>query len=214
MTASPANAPTVMDHLRESTSEAHKRAETSPLMRSIARGTVARDRYVTHLEQLLLVHRGLEGALDHAALGQSLWHGLSLGERRRVPDLEADLLVLGGSLTPAPLPETTAALAVIRRAAPQVLLGMFYVTEGSTNGGRFLVKMVAKGLGLDLADGKGLRSLNPYGERQPALWAGFKGAMNAIAFSPAETAQLEAGARAMFDLLATIAEAIEPGVPA
>jgi len=199
-----------MDHLRESTAEAHKRAESSPLMRAIGRGTVSRERYVTHLEQLLLVHRALEGELDRVAPGQPSWSGLTLGDRRRVPDLTADLEVLGGSLSPMPLAETAAAEAVIRRASPLALLGMFYVTEGSTNGGRFLVKQVAKGLGLDLASGRGLRSQNPYGDRQPALWAGFKGAMNALSFTAAETAELEAGARAMFDLLATIAEAIEP----
>jgi heme oxygenase len=199
-----------MDHLRQSTAEAHQRAESSPLMRAIGRGAVARERYITHLEQLLLVHRALEGALDRVALAHPSWSGLALSERHRVPDLTADLEVLGGSLSPRPLPETLAAEAVIRHASPFALLGMFYVTEGSTNGGRFLVKQVAKGLGLDLADGRGLRSQNPYGDRQPAMWAGFKGAMNALSFSAAETAELEAGALAMFDLLATIAEAIEP----
>jgi heme oxygenase len=201
-----------MDRLRQSTTEAHQRAESSPLMRAIGRGTVARERYITHLEQLLLVHRALEGELDRVAQGQPSWSVLALGDRRRVPDLTADLEVLGGSLTPAPLAETAAAQTIIRQAGPFALLGMFYVTEGSTNGGRFLVKQVAKGLGLDLANGRGLRAQNPYGDRQPALWAEFKAAMNALTFSAAETAELEAGARTMFDLLATIAEAIEPEV--
>lgn len=205
---------TVMDQLREATAPAHRAAESRPLMRSIARGTIAREPYVANLEQLLLVHRVLETALVGAAASRPAWAALEIPSRLRVPDLEADLAHLGGSPRAEPLPPTATAQAWLAQAAPEALLGAFYVTEGSTNGGRFLVKMVAKGLGLDLADGKGLRSLNPYGERQPALWAGFKGAMNAIAFSPAETAQLEAGARAMFDLLATIAEAIEPGVPA
>jgi heme oxygenase len=171
---------------------------------------VGRAHYLAHLEQLYLLHQALEGALDQAAAARPEWAGLTLGDRRRVPDLSSDLEVLGGNLAPVPLPETQRAVEVIGAAAPHRLLGMFYVTEGSTNGGRFLTKMVAKALSLDPATNQGLRAQNPYGDEQPARWAAFKGAMNALSFSPLEVAELEAGARDMFDLMADVAEGVKP----
>jgi heme oxygenase len=201
-----------MEHLKEATAEAHRQAESRPLMRAIARGTVGRPRYVAHLEQLLLVHRTLEAALGRAAAPG--WTGLGLTSRHRVPDLEADLRSLGGSLTPAPLPATTAALAAIERSSPLELLGRFYVTEGSTNGGRFLVKMVARSLALDPAARDGLRAIDPYGDQQPERWASFKGAMNALGLGSNAFTEIETGARRMFEELGAILEAIDPGAPA
>lgn len=200
-----------MTRLKESTTAAHRQAEQRPLMRSIANGTISRARFVAHLEQLLLVHRMLEDALLRSVGEHPSWGGITLAERRRVPDLEADLQVLGGSLTPPPLPATVAALSVIERSTPLARLGMFYVTEGSTNGGRFLAKRAAHALDLDPVSRDGLRSLDPYGERQPELWAAFKAAMNAISFGPDALGDLETGARAMFEHLGNIADAVEAG---
>ena len=205
-------APTpIMDRLRDATAEAHKQAEQRPLMRAIARGSVTPEAYRAHLEQLLLVHRALEGALARAAAsGQPGWEALALGERRREADLEADLRVHGGSLSPAPLPATTAAIAEIHVAVPAELLGMFYVTEGSTNGGRFLVKKVAQGLGLEPAAREGLRALDPYGAEQPARWAAFKGAVNALPLTPEARGAMERGATRMFQLLGAVADQVAP----
>jgi heme oxygenase len=203
-----------MSRLKESTKEAHREAEQRPLMRSLANGTVSRTRFVAHLEQLLLVHRALENALERAVALHPEWSGIAPSERRRAPDLEADLQVLGGSLTPTPLPTTVAALSVIEKATPLCRLGMFYVTEGSTNGGRFLAKGVARALELDLVRREGLRSLDPYGERQSGLWEAFKSAMNAVCFDPGAVGEIEAGARAMFDQLGNIADAVAAASPA
>lgn len=218
MTSSPqvptADSANVMAHLKEATAEAHRQAETRPLMRAIAQGTIGRARFVAHLEQLLVVHRALDPAVQRAVSEHPGWAGLAAAERGRVPDLEADLHVLGGSLAPAPLPATTTTVTAIAKATPPQLLGMFYVTEGSTNGGRFLAKRIARTLGLDPASRDGLRALDPYGEHQPELWATFKSAMNEIGFGPSAIRDIEAGARAMFDQLGAIADAVEVASPA
>lgn len=203
--------PTIMDRLRDATADAHKQAEQRPLMRAIARGSVTPELYRSHLEQLLLVHRSLEGALAHAAAaGQAGWEALALGERRREADLEADLRVHGGNLAPAALPATAAAVAEIQSASPAALLGMLYVTEGSTNGGRFLVKKVAQGLGLEPSVREGLRALDPYGAEQPARWAAFKGAINALPLTPEAGDAMERGATRMFQLLGAVADQVAP----
>jgi len=196
----------VMQHLKQATHEAHRDAERRPLMRAIAQGTIPRERFIAHLEQLLLVHRALEPRLEEAIAGRPAWGGIVPAERRRVPDLEADLGRLGGSLAPAPLPVTGEALRRIARAEAPSLLGMFYVVEGSTNGGRFLAKPVARALGLPA--GERLRALDPYGEEQPVRWESFKAAMNAAAFTAAEMEQITAGACEMFARLGAIADAV------
>jgi heme oxygenase len=207
-TAVPAD---LMSRLREATAEAHRKAEARPLMRAIARGTVAPARFTTHLEQLLLVHRLLERELERAVLARPGWAALAPAERRRVGDLEADLQLFGGTLTPHPLPATVEALAGIERATALALLGMFYVTEGSTNGGHILAKPVARALGRGDAR---LRSFDPYGDRQREMWAAFKTAMNAIRFSPDDVQAIEAGAREMFDRLGEMADAVAADPPA
>lgn len=199
---------TVMDQLREATAPAHRAAESRPLMRSIARGTIAREPYVANLEQLLLVHRVLETALVGAAASRPAWAALEIPSRLRVPDLEADLAHLGGSPRAEPLPPTATAQAWLAQAAPEALLGAFYVTEGSTNGGRFLVKMVARGLGLPEGSRAGLQALDPYGTVQPERWATYKRAMDAIAFAPVEREAIVAAAQAMFGHLGAVADEV------
>jgi heme oxygenase len=206
--------PDLMTRLRESTAAAHRDAETRPLMRSFARGTVSRAQFRAHLEQLLLVHRVLEPRLADCVAAEPAWQSIAIDDRRRVPDLESDLAMLGGSLDPDPLPATRAAQEVIRRATPLAVLGMFYVTEGSTNGGRILTRPVGRALGLGAEGRSGLRSMEPYGEDQPARWAEYRRAMNALAVGAVEAEAIETGARLMFEHLGRIADAVHAAVPA
>ena len=198
----------IMDQLRETTAVAHRAAEARPLMRSIGRGTIARAPYVANLEQLLLVHRVLEAALVRAAAAHPAWAGLEVASRLRVPDLEADLTHFGGSLRPEPLPATLLAHAWIAQATPEELLGAFYVTEGSTNGGRFLVKMVARGLELPEGSRAGLQSLDPYGTVQPERWAAYKQAMNGLSLAAPAREAVVAAAQAMFAHLGAVADQV------
>ncbi len=199
---------TIMEQLRETTAVAHRAAEARPLMRSIARGTVQRLPYVANLEQLLLVHRVLEAALVRAAAAAPAWAALEVESRLRVPDLEADLGQFGGSLRPEPLPATVVTQAWLAQAGPEALLGAFYVTEGSTNGGRFLVKMVARGLGLPEGSRAGLQSLDPYGTAQPDRWAAYKRAMDGLALAAPEREAVVAAAQTMFAHLGAVADQV------
>lgn len=204
----------LMDQLREATAVAHRAAEGRPLMRSIARGTVGLAPYLAHLEQLLLVHRVMESALLAQAASRPSWAGLEVPTRLRVPDLEADVSTFGGTLRPEPLPTTVLTHLWLAQAGPEGLLGAFYVTEGSTNGGRFLVKMVARGLGLPEGTREGLRSLDPYGRAQPERWAEFKRAMDALSLDPSGREAVVAGAQAMFGHLGAVADQVAAQVPA
>lgn len=87
--------------------------------------------------------------------------GLEFASRRRTPLLEADLERLG---VRAGAPASVAPPRSVAEA-----LGLLYVVEGSSLGGKVIAKQAAA-RGLDL---EGLSFLNPYGERTGEYWKGF-----------------------------------------
>ena len=156
---------------------------------------------------MLLLHRALETRIDRSLPSQADWTDLIAG-RRRVPDLEADLEYWKGSVDPKPLAATALAASRIATVDDHGVLGMLYVLEGSTNGGRFLAKSVARGFGLPAESREGLRSLDPYGEQQPARWASFKATMNSLSADPATLSATRDGAQTMFKMVGEIADEV------
>ena len=206
-TSATVDTPDLPTYLRDSTAAAHLEAESRPLHRALARGTISAGAWITNLEQLLLIHRALEAAVERKLRDDPSWSALAGPERRRVPDLLADLSYFGGNTTPTPLPATAGAMNAIGAAGELEIVGMLYVTEGSTNGGRMLVKSLARALGLGPAAGRlGFRALDPYGEAQPARWAAFKATLAAAPGDPVLFERIRAGALAMFAMISTIAD--------
>jgi heme oxygenase len=107
--------------------------------------------------------------------------GLDFQARRRSAHLARDLAVVGGA---AP----TARPIAVRGVAEA--LGLMYVLEGSTLGGRVIRKQVAA-RGGDMA---GLSFLDPYGERVGERWRSF---LSVLGDEP-DTDALVAGALAGF----------------
>lgn len=197
--------PDVAAVLRESTSEHHDRAERQELQRRLVRGEVGREVYAAWLEQMLVVHRALEARLRELAARDDLPFDVPdvlLGpDREKVPELEEDLRVLGHD------PEAAEAMPAARalctdferwaRDEPAALLGVHYVLEGSTNGGRFIAKGIRRGLGLE--NGGGTAYLDPYGDRQKELWAEFKEGLRALPVNGDRLDAMVAAARRTFD---------------
>ncbi len=161
------------------------------------------------LEQHLLVYRALGHRLDqiqqtHPARAAAFAEPF----RHRAPDYAADLADLNGTLDPRPLPAAEAAVHAIDQASPEAIIGMLYVSEGSTNGGRFLVRGAARALGVDPASRTGVRHLDPYGDLKPARWAAFKAGLDAMEFTEAERDQIRVGADAMFEWVGAIADGV------
>jgi len=88
--------------------------------------------------------------------------GLDFHARRRTPVLERDLAALGVAGAP-PVASDLAAGSVGEA------LGLMYVAEGSTLGGRVIRREVGR-RGLDFV---GLGFLDPYGERSGERWRAF-----------------------------------------
>lgn len=202
----------IMGTLRESTRSHHKDAESRPLQRSMARGTLSRGDYVTYLGQLRHAHAALETSLDAVIGSCPVLAGVFTDERRRVPDLDRDLESFG--VTPETIPVLPATQEFIDRvhelasSEPAALLGPLYVLEGSTNGGRFLARVLEKSLHIE--DGAGISYMDPYGERQPEMWSSFKAAADAVELTPDQARDVTAAAGETFRAIASISDSILP----
>ena len=139
--------------LRESTRDAHTRAEASlaPLAQpdSLAQ-------YVT----LLCVLWGFQAPLERLLAHQELPSAVDSPARRRLGALAADLTDLG--VTGASLPEAARLPAL---ASPGAVWGALYVCEGATLGGRVLRRQVQARLGPVPA-----RFLGGRGGRTQPMW--------------------------------------------
>ncbi len=210
MTASPIksgdDASGLMATLRESTRTAHRHAEERPFNRALARGILTAAEWVGHLEQSAFVHRALDSRLARVTASQPAWTMLIAG-RSRTSDIAADLEFWRANPSARPLPATQHALEVIAAGSDAASLGMLYVLEGSTNGGRFLARSARRALRLPDATTDGIRSLDPYGDDQPARWAAFKTAMDHLE-PPPTVLDVVAGAERMFEIVGNIADQI------
>lgn len=213
-----------MERLRAETLAEHKAAESHPLQRALAQGTLPRALYVRHLAQLRHVHAALDAALQslapvHTGIGTVL-----RPEHLQTSYLDDDLAYLGATTADrAVVPATVRLVEAITRMAetdPLAILGCHYVLEGSNNGSKFLARVVQRAY--NLPPGRGTRYMDPYGDRQKEVWSQFKLDMNTIGFSTEQADALVAAAKVMFkamadmgdDLLETYPLAGAPASPA
>ena len=202
----------IMDHLRVATRGLHKQAESRPLQRAMAKGTLPRAAYVMYLAQLRHLHAALETALDQPAAARAGLSELFTDDRRRVPDLDRDLNSF--NVDPADVPPLAPTQQFIERIGalldedPLALLGPMYVLEGSTNGGRFLARVLQRSLRLD--GGTGLSYMDPYGDRQPEMWTSFKRLADSVPLTPSQAEAVTASAGRTFAAIAEISDAIVP----
>lgn len=192
----------IMAHLRESTAALHDQTESHPFPQDLVAGKLPLAGYFNYLAQMFLVHQALESAL--AQWRDSNPHApatrLIDSEQFKTPYLLNDLAMFKvdpASIVPAPATRRLVADIDCRAGlCPASLLGMHYVLEGSTNGGKFIARAVQKAYGL--APGAGTSYLDPYRDTQRQRWLQFKSAMDAAEFSAREVDEIADGAVAMF----------------
>ena len=163
----PSNAPTTrgrMHQLRTATQLAHARVEASlPLMSpSLTTGI-----YVRVLEAFHGFYGPLEPQLQPAAAE----HGaaIALGERGKVGLLVADLTALGKSDAEVDALPLCADLPRVTSASHAI--GVLYVLEGATLGGRVILRHLGAALGVDAS--RGAAFFGGYGDRTGAMWTRF-----------------------------------------
>ena len=141
--------------LKHSTREAHRRAETSGVIRRMLARRVERADYILYLRNLHPVYRALERRLAalpaHADFGPATTPGLY-----RRGAIERDLASLAGARWRRQVPALPAALAYVKRiqsADPARLAAHAYVRYlGDLNGGFVIRRLLRESLGLTDAE--------------------------------------------------------------
>ncbi|GAC1394817.1 MAG: biliverdin-producing heme oxygenase [Polyangiales bacterium] len=153
-----------MQRLREATRVAHDRIEKSlPLLDpSLTTAT-----YLRVLQAFHGFYAPLEPRLSRAVAGSGL--PFTLEDRTKVPLLSADLGALG--MTAADVEALPRCADLPRVSSASQALGVLYVVEGATLGGRIILRHLRGALELDAA--RGAAFFAGYGERTGEMWTRF-----------------------------------------
>lgn len=166
--------------LREATLEIHGRLERRLDILGQARTRAGRRALTARFHRF---HAEVEAAVEPWL---SDTPGLDFQIRRRTPWLVRDLADLGL--------EPSGAVSMLGVGGQSEALGMMYVLEGSTLGG----KVIRRGLEAAGQDMTGLSFLDPYGAAAGERWRGFQAVLDARIDGPEATAAAVAGAMAGF----------------
>lgn len=149
--------------LKTQTAAAHTALESLPLSESLMSPDLTTDSYATYL---CLMH---DIVLDAEQNIFPVLKGVvpDLNERAKIKHIEADLDSLGKSYSSNKHPISEGLETITEGFA----MGVFYVMEGSTLGGRVILKNVLKQLGLD--ENTGTSYFAGYKEKTGAMWKGF-----------------------------------------
>ena len=149
-----------LDKLRLSTSPLHKQLESVPLSQVIVSPEITVQKYAEYL----LVMEGIVKDVE-AKVYPVISNFISdIDQRKKLSSIQDDLKVLGFSV----LNEITAFDADFEIP---FALGIVYVMEGSTLGGRVILKNIEKQLGFN-AD-NGAKYFSGYKENTGSLWKSF-----------------------------------------
>jgi heme oxygenase (biliverdin-IX-beta and delta-forming) len=156
---------TFLDNLRSSTQESHKKLESLPLSAAIVSEKLSISDYSLYLQRMSdIIHQTEEVVFPKL---QDIIPDLE--ERKKLPLLSSDFNTLNVSKTafkkPFHLGNHSVAFA----------LGIMYVVEGSTLGGRFIMRNVGSALGFD--ENNGACYFAGYGNKSGNYWKNFLAAL-------------------------------------
>lgn len=199
--------------LRDRTREAHTKAERHPVQSRMARGVITREEYAAYLGQLLHVWNEIDDGLARGAKRDPRIGAMVQEYHPHAWRVRSDLRFYGRGEA-APLDVTRRMMEMVRAAGDcAAIVGVWYVLEGSANGGRYIAKSLATAFKLDGRDG--LMTMDPHGEAQRERWQEWRRALDAQAFSDAEKAEILAAANATFEWMYAMMEGLErPGAGA
>jgi len=155
-------AETFLDRLRNITSQSHKSLEELPVSLSIVNPAVTQEEYAHYLWLMHDVVKDAETNIFPALTGIIP----DLKERSKFRHLEDDLKILRESKSTYDTP-----LSNEEKFSIPFALGIMYVIEGSTLGGRFILKNITEALGYDAQ--QGAKYFAGYGNATGSRWKNF-----------------------------------------
>ncbi|RRJ89239.1 biliverdin-producing heme oxygenase [Flavobacterium macacae] len=150
---------TFLNNLKAKTSEPHKQLEALPISMSIIAPTITVEEYALYLSLMHDVVQNLENDI-YPILQEEI---ADLDERKKAQQILSDLKVAGSEKKQTVSPFKNASEMSVAFA-----MGIMYVVEGSTLGGRFILKNVQKNLGYN--EEKGASYFSGYGNKTGSFW--------------------------------------------
>ena len=184
-------APAFLDKLRAATTQSHTALEELPVSISIMSPNVTNDQYALYLSLMLDVVKDAEENIfptAHAAV-----KGLDVHPKAQF--IEADIKALGFKKLQSYKPLSSN----LNEITPAFALGVMYVIEGSSLGGRVILKNINTVLGHDAENGGSY--FTGYGGQTGSHWKTFLGSL--IEYEKLHNAETEivAGANFAFDAI-------------
>lgn len=197
--------------LKAETQPQHDETEHHPLNQILlgSEGPArAREAYFRLLGQHLHIQGAFEPLLREAAAAIDELRSLVRPHHYHLDKLRDDIVAL--AVTPnelRSLPATDRFVSFIEACASRngcELLGVFYVFEGSTNGGTIIGKRLKELL--DLPGDTGTRFVNPHGRDVRPRWTAWKAALDALDLDEPRCGAVIAAARETFGQLRAVLE--------
>jgi len=187
------SAPTFLEKLRAATTESHTGLETLPVSTSIMNPAVTDKEYALYLG---LMHDVVKDAEENIfPVVYKNVEGLDVHPKAQF--IDADLKTLGVAKAQAsnPLTQNLDVAAI----TPAFAFGVMYVIEGSSLGGRVILKNINGALGHDSESGA--TYFSGYGAQTGSHWKAFLGALIQYADVNDSEEEIIAGANFAFDAI-------------
>lgn len=200
------------DTLRERTKDAHTKAEKHPQQGRLVKGEADRVDYAAWLRQMLPIWQAIDDGLAAKGPRDPRIAKMVKPYHAHAHRIEADLAFLGDAdPKTGPLAATAKFVEAIRTAGSgttPAIVGIWYVLEGSANGGRFIAKALSRSL--NIPGPEGLTSMDPHGEAQRDRWQMWRADLDAQAWTDEERADILASADATFHAIYDVLEDLSP----
>ncbi len=182
---------TFLERLRSVTALSHKNLEGLPVSVSIMDPEITKQQYILYLALMQDVVRDTENNVYPIVKGIVE----DIDDRRKASQLESDLAYLGytGQSNAMPL---TDGMSI----TPGFAMGIMYVIEGSSLGGRVILKNISSALGFDEANGA--KYFAGYGPVTGSRWKKFLDVLVSYEEENSNEDEIIAGANHAFDAIA------------
>lgn len=184
----PEAAVSFLQQLRSGTNDSHKRLESLPISRSIVAESLTLHQYGSYLNLMHDVVRDTE-AVVFPKISPII---SDLPQRSKIVALKSDLQAIGFTLRQS-------GTALDREMSVAFALGVMYVVEGSSLGGRVILKNIEKTLGF--SGENGAEYFHGYGNTTGSQWSKFLEMLTGYELAQGQSDQIIAGATFAFDAI-------------
>lgn len=179
---------TFLDQLRTQTRDAHTLLESLPVSASVTSNNISIADYAHYLQLMHTVILETENKIFPLLSGVVP----DINERRKLSWIANDLQQIGSG------PKSFGAVFKTDLSVP-FALGMMYTVEGSTMGGRYILKNIESALGLD--ENQGAQYFAGYGHATGKSWKNFLHFLNDYESQTGNTDEIIAGAQYAFEAI-------------